>query len=138
MIPPEVWQQQFESVHGPGEIMSGSDMTNEQAMQYALEHFPGGQYCIVRLWVWTDHIVSADLRIELAKSSFQPATVYADSIVFDSEVRFEPGDWVRTSPLRDFKDGFIFQTRNTAYLLLGVGYRKRPASVSLGPPKLVA
>lgn len=124
MIPLDVWQQQFESVYGPGKVMLGSDMSNEQAMQHAVEHAPAGKYCIVRSWVWTDFIVSDDQHLELLQAQVQPAIVYANSVVFDSRGRFEPGEWVRTTMLKSFSDGFHFQTENTTYLLLGIGYRR--------------
>lgn len=125
MIPLELWQAKFDSVYGPGEIIFGSDMSNEQAMQYAFDRFHEDKYCIVREWVWADLAVSDDLRQELLeKHQLQPTIVHANSVVFDSEARFEPGNWVRTTMLHSFRDGFLFQTKNTTYLLLGMGYRK--------------
>lgn len=50
MIPLELWQQKFEQVHGPGEIMLGSDMSNEEAMKYAL--VIRGQYTCDCLVIW--------------------------------------------------------------------------------------
>lgn len=123
-IPLELWQQRLEQIHGPGELMHGSDMSNEQAMQWARERFREGDYCIVRGWVWHDFSVFDDLSCELLQERLQPVIIRANYVVFDSAGRFEPGDWVHTSALREFNDGFIFQTRNTAYLLLGIGYRK--------------
>ncbi len=125
MIPLELWQTKFESVYGPGEIIHGSDMSNEQAMQYAFDRFPEGKYCIVREWVWADLAVSDEMRQELLDThQLQPTLVYANRVVFDSENRLDPGDWVRTTMLRSFEEEFQFQTRNTTYLLLGMGYRK--------------
>ena len=56
-----------------------------------------------------------------------PALIYAHQVVFDSERRWDVGDFVRTSLLHQFSDGFHFKTLNSAYLLLGPGSRK-PAS----------
>lgn len=36
-------------LYGPGESMSGSEMTDEQAMAYAQKTFPHGDYCLVLL-----------------------------------------------------------------------------------------
>lgn len=116
MIPIELWQQKFEQMHGPGEVMHGSAMSDEQAIQWAEERF-GGRYCIVREWVWR-HLVGRDQLL--------PGFIYANHVVYDSEARFQPGDWVRTSLLCEFSEGFIFQARKTAYILLGLGYRTRP------------
>ncbi len=120
----EVWQQRLEQVHGPGELMHGSDMSNEEAMQWARERFHDRDYCIVRGWVWNDFSVLDDLSSELLQDQLQPVIIRANYVVFDSAGRFDPGNWVHTTPLHTFSDGFIFQTRKTAYLLLGIGYRK--------------
>ncbi|MGE6794004.1 DUF6957 family protein [Pseudomonas guineae] len=124
MISLELWRAKFESVYGPGEIIQGSDMLDSQAMQYARERFPDSKYCIVRTWVWFDLDVSDDQRKEmLEKHGAQPSFIRADRVVFDSKSRFEQGDWVRTSALHSFEEGFLFRTSNTVYMLLGIGYR---------------
>jgi hypothetical protein len=48
--------------------------------------------------------------------------------VHDEQRRFEPGHWVRSSMATSFKEGFMFATRNTVYLLLGAG-RRKPSSI---------
>lgn len=53
-----------------------------------------------------------------------PVMIYAHEVVMDSQGRLKPGDWVRTTPMVSFSDGFCFQTRNTAYFLLGPRTRK--------------
>lgn len=44
MIPIELWQKKFEKMYGPGEVMHGSDMSNEQAIQCAEERFGTVRY----------------------------------------------------------------------------------------------
>ncbi|MNE93580.1 hypothetical protein D3C80_1914470 [compost metagenome] len=61
------------------------------------------------------------------KAQRQPALIYAHQVVFDSERRWDVGDFVRTSLLHQFSEGFHFRTLNSVYLLLGPGTRK-PAS----------
>lgn len=123
-IPLDLWQQRLEQIHGPGELMHGSDMSNEEAMQWARERFREDGYCIVRGWVWHEFSVLDDISSELLQKQLQPVIIRANYVVFDSAGRFDPGNWVHASPLHVFSDRFIFQTRNTAYLLLGIGYRK--------------
>jgi hypothetical protein len=53
-------------------------------------------------------------------------------VVYDSARRWDVGDVVRTSPLLSFKEGFVFKTFNTAYLMLGDGVRKRAALETVG------
>ena len=40
------------------------------------------------------------------------------------EESFEPGDWVRSSMGTRFEEGYLFITRNTAYVLKGPRHRK--------------
>lgn len=111
-------------LYGPGESMPGSEMTDEQAMAYAQKTFPRGDYCLVRKWIWIDLDVSDQQRAELAKTKRLPVIIYANGVVFDSNRRWDVGDFVRTSPLHAFEKGFHFKTLNSTYLLLGAGVRK--------------
>jgi hypothetical protein len=120
----ELWKEKLEKVHGPGELMHGSDMSSERAKEWARERFSDRDYCIVRGWVWVDFSVLDDMASKVLQDQLQPAMVRANYVVYDSAGRFDEGNWVHTSPLRTFSDGFIFETRNTVYLLLGIGYRK--------------
>lgn len=104
--------------------MTGSEMSNEEAMAYARSRFPFGNYCIVREWRWIDLDVSTEQRAELAKTQRQPVVLYAHSVVIDLQRRWDVGDFVRTSPLHVFEEGFHFKTLNCTYLLLGAGTRK--------------
>lgn len=111
-----------------GQIMSGSEMSNEDAMAYGRTHAHiSDGYCLVRNWIWVDLIVDERQRAELSKSGLTPALVYAHTVIFDSNRRWDVGDFVRTSPLQIFEEGFLFKTLNTTYLLLGEG-RKAEAS----------
>ena len=80
---------------------------------------------LVRNWLWLDLDAPKEILQNLATSQRQPAIIYADSVIYDSERRWDVGDFVRTSPLHHFADDFLFRTLNTAYLLLGPGQRKR-------------
>lgn len=104
--------------------MPGSEMTDEQAMAYAQKTFPRGDYCLVREWIWINLDVSDQQRAELAKTKRLPVIIYANGVVFDSNRRWDVGDFVRTSPLHAFEKGFHFKTLNSTYLLLGAGVRK--------------
>ena len=102
--------------------MSGSGMNDTEAMAYARQHFVDGGYCLVRNWRWLDLDVTESQRLQLAKTRRQPALVYAHTVIFDSERRWDVGDFVRTSLLHHHEE-FHFRTLNTAYLLLGPGTR---------------
>ncbi|MGU4073984.1 DUF6957 family protein [Pseudomonas aeruginosa] len=109
-------------LYSAGEPMSGSIMSDDEALAYARQSFPDGNYCLVRNWRWLDLDVTESQRLQLAKTRRQPALVYAHTVVYDSERRWDIGDFVRMSPLHQH-DGFHFKTLNTTYLLLGPGTR---------------
>lgn len=111
-------------LYSPGTVMLGHDMNEEAAVALVQERFPAMPYCLVKRWVWIDLDVPAAVREELESSGYQPVMLYAHEVVLDSQFRFEPGDWVRSTPLRMFSEGCFFQTRNTVYVLLGHGTRK--------------
>ncbi|WP_425518852.1 DUF6957 family protein [Pseudomonas lijiangensis] len=46
----------------------------------------------------------------------------------DIVVRFDRGDWLRSSVFTSFKAGVVFETRNTVYALIGPGH-EQPASL---------
>ena len=121
-----------ELLYSPGEPMSGSPMTDEQALAYAREHCWRTEFCLVRQWLWIDLDVAEAQRIELAKTQRQPALIYAHSVIYDSARRWDVGDFVRTSPLYRFDEGFLFKTLNSTYVLLGDGQRKRAALETVG------
>lgn len=108
--------------------MAGSEMSNEEAMAYADSRFPFGNFCLVREWIWIDLEVDDTQRAELGKTQRQPVILYAHGVVFDSERRWDIGDFVRTSPLYAFEAGFHFKTLNSTYLLLGTGIRKHASA----------
>lgn len=121
----------LEEIHsllqGPGEAMQGIDMTWEQARDRVLlsDHSCWVPYCIIKDWVWIDLILTDQEREQLNAAGQQPVVLYSHSVLFDSNRRFDVGDWVRTSPLVTFSDGCFFRTRNSLYVLVGDGVRKR-------------
>jgi len=112
-------------LHGPGEPMAGSMMTNDEALEYSRATFNGAPFCLVRNWIWVELEVSEGRRDDLAAMQLHPVVLYAHSIVYDSSRRWDVGDFVRTTLLHEFTDGFVFRTKNTHYVLLGDGSRKQ-------------
>jgi len=112
-------------LHGPGEPMTASAMTNDEALEYGRATFSGAPFCLVRNWIWLDLEVLADQDKLFTQLDTEPAFLFAHTVVYDSLRRWDVGDFVRTSPLHKFTDGFVFQTKNTHYVLLGDGLRKQ-------------
>ncbi len=110
---------------GPGEVLHGSGMTDDEALAYARKKFAYTEFCLIRDWIWVDLDVSENQRLHLMQTQRQPALIYAHSVVYDSARRWDVGDFVRTSLLNDFAEGFLFKTLNSVYLLLGPGIRKQ-------------
>lgn len=124
VVPLELWKVKLEQMHGPGELMHGSDMTDAQAEEWAWERFGVRDHCIVRDWLWYDFSVFDEVAAEARQNGLQPVIIRSNYVVYDSAGRFDRGNWVHTSPLKEFSEDFIFETRNTVYILLGLGYRK--------------
>ena len=68
----------------------------------------------VKNWVWMD--------IEIEEE--QLSIVKADYVLRSNSRNFDIGDWVRTSPIVNFKDNCICETLNSFYILVGKGSRK--------------
>ncbi|MEH6800685.1 MAG: hypothetical protein V7681_15435 [Halopseudomonas sabulinigri] len=110
-----------------GDIMRGSGMSNDEAMEYVMARKNQEEFCLVRDWIWVDlELTDAERRV-LDETHLQPALIYAHSVIFDTSRRWDVGDFVRTSPLYVFEQGFVFKTFNSSYVLLGDGQRKRAA-----------
>lgn len=115
------------ALYSAGMPMPGSDMSDGEALAHARQHFPYGNYCLVRDWRWLDLEVTEIQRLLLAKTGRQPALIYAHTVIYDSERRWDVGDFVRTSLLHQ-NEGFQFRTLNSVYLLLGPGTRIRASA----------
>lgn len=111
-------------LNGSGDVMCGSDMSNDEAMTYVRERRHQEAFCLVRNWIWVDLKLTDAERRGLEETHRLPALIYAHTVIFDSSRRWDVGDFVRTSPLYAFEQGFLFKTFNTSYVLLGEGRRK--------------
>lgn len=113
-------------LHRPGEPMAGIDMTLEQAWRRGglLDGLPPLPCCVVRNWIWIDLIVDDERLTAIDAAGREPVMLYG-TVLLDNHQRFAPGDWVRSSLLVTFSDGCLFRTRNTLYVLVGDGERKR-------------
>ncbi|WP_423815265.1 DUF6957 family protein, partial [Pseudomonas viridiflava] len=69
-------------------------------------------------------IVTDAERAKVIAAGCQPMFLFAHKVMHDEQRRFEPGHWVRSSMGTNFKEGFLFATRNSIYVLLGPGHRK--------------
>lgn len=115
-----------------GVPMPGAEVNQEEAVRIVRERHPYAEYCVVSSWRWIDLDVTPEQRTELAKTNRQPVVIYAHTVIYDSQRRWDVGDFVRTSYLHQFEDGFIFHTLNSIYILIGDGIRTRASLETLG------
>lgn len=109
---------------GPSVNLMGAELSLEGALSAAREHYKRLPLCVVEDWIILDAILSDDEREKVAVAGCQPMFLFAHKVVHDEQRRFEPGHWVRSSMGTTFKEGFLFATRNSVYVLLGPGHRK--------------
>lgn len=107
-----------------GISLVGSKMSLEDVLLAAREHYKWMPLCAVEEWIILDAIITDEERAKVAAAGCQPIFMFAHKVVHDEQRRFEPGHWVRSSMGTAFKEGYLFETRNTVYLLLGPGHRK--------------
>lgn len=108
----------------PGVSLMGFELGLEAVMAAARKRYKWMPLCAVEEWIILDAIVTDAERAKVAAAGCQPMFMFAHKVVDDEQRRFEPGHWVRSSMGTAFKEGYLFETRNTVYLLLGPGHRK--------------
>jgi hypothetical protein len=109
---------------GDGADLMGSELSLKEALIAARKHCKWMPLCVVEEWFILDAIVTDAERAKVAAAGCQPIFLFAHKVVHDEQRRFEPGHWVRSSMGTAFKEGYLFETRNTVYVLLGPGHRK--------------
>lgn len=113
-----------ELLNGEGESLAGfaGDVAEAEAMVILRPSWK--PYCIVRDWMLIEIAVTEEFRESLAGDGLQPYVLYASNVLSHSCNKRLTGDWVRSTFQRSF-DGSVFETRNTVYILLGEGLRKK-------------
>lgn len=109
------------SLPGVSDYDVGCEMNEvQQRIDDAYALYSGKGICVVADWKWVD--------IELTKqgekrlpSDLKPALLFADTILEDSPQRGI--DWVKTSMLVEYQHPGLFVTRNTCYVMVGLGVR---------------
>lgn len=107
-----------------GASLVGSELNLDDALEAARKRYKWMPLCAVEEWIILDAIVTDAERAKVTAAGCQPMFLFAHKVVHDEQRRFEPGHWVRSSMGTTFKDGFLFATRNSVYVLLGPGHRK--------------
>lgn len=109
---------------GKGVDLMGCELDLDDVLALARQYIKWMPLCVVEEWVILDAILTDEEQAKVAAAGCQPMFMFAHKVVHDEQRRFEPGDWVRSTIAQTFKHGFLFVTRNTAYVLKGPGQRK--------------
>ncbi len=110
---------------GPGEPRQGSMDSDEILIELVKGLYPRKPYCLVEDWTVFRVEATEDEQSKIHAAGQLPLIVYAHNVLFDSQRRFDVGDWVRTTFATSFQNGFLFETRNTVYVLKGAGHEKK-------------
>lgn len=109
---------------GPGSPLQGSTDPDEVLISLVQALFPRKPYCLVEDWTIFNVEVTEDELQKINAAGKLPLVLFAHNVRYDSERRFDLGDWVRSTMAVSFQDGFLFETWNTVYVLIGPGHEK--------------
>jgi hypothetical protein len=112
-----------ELLYGGGKPMIGTLLSVPECEAEAIIHFPHKRYRLVKDWILID-IQDGDSDQVLPELGLSPQIIYAANLLYDSEGRRSPGRWVRSTYRRSFTQGYLFESVNTVYVLMGRGVRK--------------
>lgn len=107
-----------------GEARSGSLESQETLIQLVQSRFPSKGFCIVQQWSIVRALASDEDLTKICVHGHLPLFVFAEKVILDSRGRFDHGNWVRSTMCISFQDGFLFETKNTVYVLMGDGDEK--------------
>lgn len=113
-----------ELFNAPGEPRSGSGENQEALIRIVQARFPDKSFCIVQQWTIVRAIASDGDLTKIHVHGHLPLFVFAEKVILDSRGRFDYGNWVRSTMAISFQDGFLFETKNTVYVLAGDGDEK--------------
>lgn len=113
-----------ELLSGPGEPLQGSMETVDALIEMAKSRFPRKPCCLIEKWtIFRVDVTEGELN-KIHATGQLPLVVFAHNVLFDSQRRFDVGDWVRSTFAISFEAGYLFETRNTIYILVGNGHEK--------------
>jgi hypothetical protein len=118
------YKETAELLYGSGKPLAGSEDSDEALIELVKTRFPNKPYCLVEDWIIARVEVTEDELKKIHAEGQLPIVLFADNVIFDSQRRFDVGDWVRSTFATSFQDGFLFETRNTMYVLCGNGHEK--------------
>ena len=119
----DVAQDLSELLCSAGSLASGFTGDVEEGEQEAILAFPNKPFCLVRNWRLIEIEVSDAYKTALASDGLSPFVLYASDVVSHGTGKRQTGDWVRTTFQQSLTQGFLFESVNTVYVMLGSGVR---------------
>ncbi len=120
-----------ELLRGPGLIMEGLDASIDDAATEVAERFPGKHHCVVRDWILFDLEMPDLVRNGMANMGQQPMMLVFLDMMHDTLGRYPVGSWARSAPMKSFNGGRFFETKDSVYVLVGSGQRRRATLSSI-------
>lgn len=117
----DIQAQARELLHGGGEPLIGFSGSVLDAEKEAIEFGRRKPFCLVRDWRLIEVEVDSGYRASLEQDGLAPFVLYAHQVVMHSRGKRQPGDWVRSTFQRSLTSGYLFESVNTVYVLLGPG-----------------
>lgn len=117
-------QAASELLSSNGGLRFGSGESQESLIQLVQSRFPNKGFCIVQQWSIVRALASDEDLTKIYVHGHLPLFVFAEKVILDSRRRFAHGNWVRSTMAISFQDGFLFETKNTVYVLMGDGDEK--------------
>ncbi|MCK8654750.1 DUF6957 family protein [Pseudomonas umsongensis] len=112
---------------GPAQSLGGSKLGNDELIELATVNFTEKPFCIVRQWLLLDVMLPESQEREVKAQGLGATILYTQSVIYDSQLKLQPGD----SVLSDFQSDFeecIFESKDKLYILAGRGARKHASA----------
>ncbi|MGY2273077.1 DUF6957 family protein [Pseudomonas reactans] len=123
-----------ELLFGSAQVVGGSRLEDDELIELATVNFTEKPFCIVRQWMLLDVMLPESRDKEIKAQGLEATILYAQTMVFDSSNKLQPGDSILSDLQSDF-EGCFFESKDTLYILAGRGARKHaglPAVKALG------
>ncbi|MGZ9709068.1 DUF6957 family protein [Pseudomonas sp. GNP013] len=112
-----------------GEISSfGTELPQAEIEALVADRFGRKPYCLVEDWLIFHVDEPPESLARVRAIGLQTMFLYSHCVTYDSQGRFPPGGWVRSTLCKSFDGVCLFETRNTVYALIGKG-REMTASL---------
>lgn len=107
---------------------AGTTLPKSEVEALVAERFGRKPYCLVEDWLIFHVDEPPESLARVRAMGLQTMFLYSHCVTYDSQGRFPPGGWVRSTLCKSFDGACLFETRNTVYVLMGKG-REMTASL---------